>query len=305
VSAVISRRPPLTASTPTSVGSVARALARVEARRMLRSPVFWIGVALTLLFGWTSMRVPGEWSGARYTTAPVLVGPVAAAISLAVAGSFQRERAGVSEDAPVGEGIRAAGRLLGALSLVAVVAVLTAAGAIAARWYGGFDLGDEPGRTLHAHFSWPEVLQPVALALLAVAVGAAAGRRFRNRASATLTLFVGWFPFVMAYWMFQAPAVTPFSVIQVQPISVEIGPVDADPLAFPATWLLSMPGEFQDHWARLVVSVPLGAGHNLWLLGLTALFLALALPRRARPALVVTGTVLVAVGITMQYLAIP
>ena len=64
------------------------------------------------------------------------------------------------------------------------------------RWQGGFDIGDEPGRTLHAQFTLPELLQPVVLALLAVAVGAAAGRRLRRRATATLLLFVGWFPFV-------------------------------------------------------------------------------------------------------------
>ena len=78
---------------------------------------------------------------------------------------------------PSARASRTAGRLLGALALVGlVVPLLTAVAAGAGcALVGGFDLGDEPGRTLHAQFTWAEVLQPVALALLAVAVGAAAG----------------------------------------------------------------------------------------------------------------------------------
>ena len=280
--------------------SVVLALGRAEAWRLLRSPVFLVGSALSLAFAYVSMNFPEDWSGARYTTSPVVLGPAVAALSFAVAGSFHRERNGLVEDAPVSEATRTVGRLLGASALVGAVTLLALVGAAVARWSGGFDLGDEPGRTLQAHFTWPEILQPTALAVLAVAAGAAAGRRFANRATSTLALFVGWFPVVSISWMFQAREVTAFSIIQVQPVSLEIGPETADPLAFPAHWLLSSPGEFQDHWARLLVSVQLGAGHDLWLLGLAALLLAVALPRRYRGLPALVGVVLAVAGVLLQ-----
>jgi hypothetical protein len=183
--------------------------------------------------------------------------------------------------------------------------VLSAVGALLVREHGGLDLGDEPGRTLHAQFTLPEILQPVALAVLAIAVGAAAGRRFRRRASASLALFVGWFPFVTITWAFSSAPVTPFSIIQIQPVSVEIGPVTQDPLTFPGKWLLSAPGEFQDHWARLFVSARLGLAHDIWLLGLALVFVALAVPRGSRTMPAAAGAVLAVAGVTWQYLLIP
>lgn len=290
---------------PASSRAVVLALARAEARRLLRSPLLWLGVALSLLVAWTSVHSPEDWSGARYQSAPLVVGPLAVMISIVVAGSFHRERVGLAAEAPSGEGRRAAGRLLGALVLVALVALMTAAGAVWVRAQGGFDLGDEPGRTLHAQFTLAEALQPVALALLAVAVGAAAGRRLRHRATAVLLLFVGWFPFVMVGWGFQGRRVTPFSIIQIQPISVPVGPVTANPLDYPASWLLSQPGEYQDHWARLFVSDHLAAGHDLWLLGLSCLFLAVAVPTGRRTPLLGAGLLLAVAGVVWQYAVIP
>ncbi len=289
----------------TTQRGVVGALARLEGARLLRSPALWVGVVLTVAFSVASMQFPEDWSGARYTVSPGLVGPLVICASFAVASSFHRERVGLAADAPVGEATRTLGRLTGAVVLIGVAAVLTAVGAMLVRTYGGLDLGDEPGRTLHAQFTAPEILQPVCLTALAVGVGAAAGRRFQHRASAMLALFIGWFPFVGFSWAFQSALVTPFSVVQVQPVSVEVGPVSADPLTFPADWLLSAPGEFQDHWARLFVSARLAAGHDLWLIGLALLFVALALPRGARTWPTVIGGLLAVTGVVCQYLVIP
>jgi len=281
------------------------ALARPEATRMLRSPLFYVGLGLSGLFAWGSFQAPDDWSGARYTVSPVLVGPLLVTISMVVAGSFHRERAPVAAEAPVDESVRAASRLLGALALVGVVVVLTAGAAAYVRTAGGLDLGDEPGRTLHAQFTLPEILQNVALAVLAVSVGAAAGRRMRHRASATLVLFVGWFPFVMASWAFRSAGVTPFSIIQIQPVSLEAAPATADPLSLPDSWLLSAPGEFQDHWGHEFVSGSLAGWHDAWLLGLTCLFAALAVPGRWRPVLVGVGVALATTAIAAEYAVIP
>jgi hypothetical protein len=284
---------------------VVAAIATAEARRLLRSPFLWVGVALAAAFTWATVQQPDDWSGARYQAAPILVGPLLVVVSILVAGSFHRERLGVSAEAPVGEAVRATGRLVGALAPVAVVAALTAAGAVWVRGQGGLDIGDEPGRTLHAQFTLPELLQPVVLALLAVAVGAAAGRRLRHRATATLVLFVGWFPFVTVSWAFQSRHITPFSIVQTQPVSVPVGPIAANPLDFPASWLLTQPGQYQDHWARQFVSAQLAACHDVWLLGLTCLFLALALPRHRRGILLAVGGLLASGGVALQYAVIP
>ena len=305
MSATLTQGPREVTARPSSSRAVVVALARPEARRLLRSPVLWIGVALTLVFAWRTAVAPEDWTGAQYTTAPIVVGPLLVVISIVVAGSFHRERLGVSAEAPVGEGLRTAGRLLGALAPVALVVLLTAVAAAWVRTEGGLDLGDEPGRTLHAQFTLAEVLQPVVLALLAVAVGAAAGRRLRHRATATLLLFVGWFPFVTVAWAFQSRHVTPFSIVQIQPVSVPVGPVTSNPLDFPSSWLLSQPGQYQDHWARQFVSGQLATAHDVWLLGLTCLFLAVAVPRGRRTPLFALGSVLAAAGVALQYAVIP
>jgi len=164
---LVSGAAPALADAP-SARRVVLAIARLEARRLLRSPLVWLGMFLTLGLTWVSMQAPDDWSGARYTVSPVLAGPLVATLSFAVAGSFHRERSDLGSDTPVGEGARAAGRLVGALSLVLLVALLATVGGLAARAYGGFDLGDEPGRTLHAHFTLPELLQPVALVVISV-----------------------------------------------------------------------------------------------------------------------------------------
>lgn len=169
----------------------------------------------------------------------------------------------------------------------------------------GFDLGDEPGRTLHAHFTAFELLQHVALAVLAVATGAAAGRRLAHRSTAALVLFAGWFPPMFVFWLFQVPAIVPFSVIQVQPINVRVAPRGADPLTLPADWLLSQPTEYQDYWGRQFVSQALAGWHDLWLLGLACLFLALVFSGRWRRRLVTVGALASVVSITAQYWVIP
>jgi hypothetical protein len=282
-----------------------RALARPEARRILRSPVVWLGVGLTFLSSYDLFHGTEDWPGAKYWGGSIALGPLLVATSMAVAASFHRERVGLAPDTPVGEATRTWGRLLGAGALVGLVALLALGGAVAARGAGGFPLGEEPGRTLHAHYTLAEVLQPVALAVLAVATGAAAGRRLRHRAAAHLVLFVGWFPFVLVAWAFQSPDVTPFSIIQVQPITVPAGPAAADPTALPATWLLSAPNEYQDYWGRLFVSADLAAWHVAWLLGLAGLFFALALPAGHRRWPATVGLVLAVAGVAGQYAVIP
>lgn len=280
-------------------------LARAEARRMLRNPLLYAGVALSGLFASQTLYDNDTWSGAEYTSAPVLFVPVLIPIAVLVARAFHREREPVGIETPTSADTRAAGILLGAVPLVALVVALTVGLAAYVAYVDGFDLGDEPGRTLRARYSIFELLQHVALAVLAVATGAAAGRRLAHRSTAALVLFAGWFPPMFVYWLFQVPAIVPFSIVQVQPVNVRGAPRDTDPLTLPAEWLLSSPGEFQDFWGRQFVSNALAGWHDLWLLGLACLFLSIALSSRWRTHLLAVGALACLVSITAQYWVIP
>lgn len=286
-------------------GHVVRALAWAEAVRMLRNPVLWIGAGLSGWAMWSVVPEPGEWPGASYESMSTTSAPLLLTISIVTAITFHRERADVAAEAPVGEATRATARLLASLPLVALGAVFAALMAWREGHIGGLWLGMEPGRTTEALHTSGELAQHVALALLAVAVGAALGRRMPRLVSVVPLLFVLWF-LVSIYWLFAASAVTPFSIIQVQPVRLEAGPADADALSFPAHWLLEAPGEYSEVWARVVVSASLAWWHVMYLVGLSFLWAAVALPRGAvRPVLITAGSALAAIGVVTQYLVIP
>lgn len=286
----------------TSRRRVLLALARQELCRTIRP--WWLLPTLAVV-GWLfwDWRGPQQWNGERYGYWFTIPSVLAVAASLAVAGSFHRERTVVAEATPTGETERSLARLLAAAPLVAVTAAVTAALAAYVSSIGGLDLGDEPGRTLHAYPTLGELAQPVAATVLGIAAGAAVGRRTKHRATALLALVAGWLPVTMTYWAFQAAAVAPFSILQSQPVSVPLG--EGDPLDHPAHWLLSEPGEYQVGWHRLLVSESLAWWHNAWLVGLALLVLAAAFPRGRRLALAVVGGTVAAVAIVAQFVVYP
>lgn len=293
---------PLSASRH-SDARVIRALARLELRRTARNPVLAAGLALSVWMMWTVVPAEQDWPGESYEEMPSTIVPLLFAISLVTAVSFGRERTVIATDAPVGETRRALARLVATLPLIGLTIAFTGLTAWRQRDLGGLWIGQEPGMTRDAHQTTPELLQYVVLAFLAVAVGAAAGRRLPLRGTVPL-LFVLWFV-VIVTWLFQSSAITPFSVVQVQPVYVWAGPASADPMTFPADWLLSAPGEYQAAWMRQFVSASLAAWHDVWLLGVAALLLAVAWPRSGRRALLVVGTVLAVAGLVGQHVVIP
>lgn len=300
--------PPDLGASPASTAGIVLTLARAEARRILRSPLLYAGLVVSGLFSTSVFRTDtdaSEWWEAGYSSAPVMFVPVLIPAAVLVSAAFHREREPVGTDAPTSASARAAGILLGAAPVVLLIGFLTLGLALFVSSVDGFYLGDEPGRTAHARFSVFELLQHVALAVLAISTGAAAGRRLAHRFTAALVLFAGWFPPMVVYWMFQVPAVVPFSIVQVQPVNVRIAPRDTDPRIFPAEWLLSRPAEFQDYWGRLYVSSSLAGWHDLWLLGLACLFLALVFTGPWRHRLLVAGIAGSVVSIAAQYWLIP
>lgn len=276
------------------------ALARLEAGRMLRHPAPWVGIALWVAASLATLSSEPSWSSAQYQSLQASAVFLAAGVSVAAAYAAGRDRFGLAEDAPVRAEDRAAARLVGGLALVALTALVVAAGALWLRWTGGVPLGNEPGRTLHAQFSVPELFQPVALSAFAVAAGAAATRLLRHPLAASIVLFVLWFLAGPAYWTVNGPVLRWFAPVMVQPYNVEVAPAAADPLTLPPTWLLEGPGPFQPYWARLVVVPELAAWHDLYLVALTLLAAAVALPGRYRRPLLVVGAVLVVVAVALQ-----
>lgn len=280
-----------------------RELALIEARRMLAHPGWWLGSALSALMAWNIWDE--SWSGQRYTGLVASATPVLLGISIASVAAFGRELVPVAEEAPLDRSRQSAARLLGGLSLVLVCALLVTGVALWLRSIGGTTLGDEPGRTTQAQHTLPELVQPVLLAGLAVAVGAAAVHLVRRRLVASVVLALGWFLVGATYWVFNGPVLRWLTPVQVQPVHVDIGPPDTDPTTFPSGWLLSAPGEFQDHWARVVVSPAMALGHDVYLVGLIAVAVAVAVPGRTRRPLAAGGLVIGAAGVVLQWLVAP
>ncbi|HET7761295.1 MAG TPA: hypothetical protein VFL46_02975, partial [Phycicoccus sp.] len=121
----------------TTAGRPFAALARIEAGRMLRHPAPWIGILLWLGAEYAVLSSEPDWSSAQYQSLQASAVFLAAGVSIAVAYAAGRDRAGLAEDAPVPAEDRAAARLVGGLALVALVAVVVAAGAVWLRWSGG------------------------------------------------------------------------------------------------------------------------------------------------------------------------
>jgi hypothetical protein len=278
----------------------------VEARRLLRNPAIPLGLGLALWLLWDIDPATQDWSEASYEGMAMASVPLMWAISVAAAVTFQRERVPVALDAPVLEEARAAARLLAMVPLLALAGAFAALVGWRQRDLGGLPLGDEPGRTLGALQTLPELLQHVALALLAVAAGAALGRRMGRLAAAIPLLFLFWYVTGVFYWLYGHPAVMPFTVVQVQPVGIQVGPADADPFAFPQSWLLSAPDRYQPGWVRMFVSEALAWWHLGWLLGLAQLLLAAAGPAgRWRRILVAGGLGLAVVSAAAQVWVIP
>jgi hypothetical protein len=283
---------------------VMRALVLTEARRMLRNPVPWVFLGLAIWAVWTVRPEPGEWPGSSYEGIMPSVAPLLFGISVAVAVPFHRGRHDIAPAAPVSEVQRTLARLLAALPFVVVAAAYAALVAWRERDHGGRWIGMEPGRTTEAFHTVAELAQLVALALVAVALGAALGRRTSRLVAVVPALFVLWFV-VSVYWLFGQPAVTPFSVLQVQPINVTVGPATADPLSFPSDWLLVGHPHTSEGWQRQLVSEGVAWWHDVWLLGLAALLVAVAWPRAGRRTLMAVGAMLAVAGIVGQQVAIP
>ena len=276
--------------------SVPWAVARLEARRHLRNPVLWLGIATSAYAAWRSRSI--EWNAGPYSAFPVDLVPAAWAVFVLGAVSGGRDHLAGLRPAPVtatatGPDRLAAARLLGLLAPLAVVAALVLGIVAVSRATGGYTIGERGWSIDDAQLSIPEIAQPILLAALFGALGVAAGRAVRHTmvvvAGGTILLFA----FGLIAWAWQWTPAVYVTPVQQQPFSVALerpGPSSA-----PAGWWLSAPGQHQDDWRRLVVDPVVAAGHDLVLLGATAACVGWAV-RRSRGWLAAAGGAVLAFG---------
>lgn len=290
--------------------AVLRTLAATEARRNLRAPWLWVGITTSALFALTTLDASYANGGYQGVMAS-FAGVVAAVFVLAV-GAGSRDRTTTS-DAPLAEESvldaddRALARLLGLLPALGVGALYVLAVFALARGEGGFWVGDAPGRTDTAQHGLFEVLQPVALLLLAAASGVAIGRATSQRA---LTAVIGVVVLSVAgfvYWAWQAHPVNLVSLIQTQPFEVPVewpgGEVDFT--AVPDSWLLSAPDAYEPRWRHLVLDQSVAAAHDAYLLGLAAVAGGFAVRGRGGRWLTAGGAAVALAGVGVQFLVYP
>ncbi len=274
---------PLSSTAPTSARSAVIELARIESFRMLRRASIWIGFVLSVVLAVTYAREQQDWSSQKYESiVPLSVYPMTMGVFVAGVRSGNRDRShrrpALAEEAPLDGDARAWARLASLWVPVAMVVSLMAVIGIASRIEGGYQLGDGPLRTDSAHHSVFELVQP---ALTVAVVGAAAvaiGRAVRRSGPAIVVGMVLLFFAGGVYWLWNDDAVYTTALVQVQPM------------------------DFAD---REAVHTPTVALHDLYLLGVVALFCGLSLRARPRARLVAGGAAVAISAVAAQLVVSP
>ena len=274
-----------------------RALAVVEMGRALRHPVFLASFGLSGLLLWQLLNEPEAWSTYHYSQAlmsmfPLVAGTIATANLISLRASPQEVFGGA---VPLDTSWRRQAQLLAGIGPVAVVAVAVALFGLGARFWGGDSIGVVQPQTVT--WSAPELAQIPLLVAFSWAFGCALARLVPNRSFGLVVAFLVGFLTVGVAWIFQGqPYVT---LVQVQPFEVDLGAAFVPDRA-PADWILLPPGDFAEHWQRVVVSPAVAAGHDLFLVGVTLAWSAALWAGRRRWELLSGGIVVAVVGVAAQ-----
>ena len=274
---------PLLSETPAAGRSAVFELARIESFRMLRRASIWIGFVLSVVLAVTYASEQQDWSSQKYESiVPLSVYPMTIGVFVAGVRSGNRDRShrrpALAEEAPLDGDARAWARLASLWVPVAMVVALMAVIGIVSRIEGGYQLGDGSLRTDSAHHSVFELVQP---ALAVAVVGAAAvaiGRAVRRSGPAIVVGMVLLFFAGGVYWLWNDDAVYTTALIQVQPM------------------------DFAD---REAVHTPTVAFHDLYLLGVVALFCGLSLRAHPRARLVAGGAAVAVAAVAAQLVVSP
>ncbi len=253
------------------------ALARIESASMARRMSIWVGVALTIAGVVVAARGQPDWSSKFRDLVPLSIFPMTFATYIAAVRSGNRDRSHrhppLDEAAPLDADDRTLARLASLVVPVGLIALVMVVFGVATRIEGGFRMGDGVYRTETALHSVFDLLQPPLVIAVIGAVGVAIGRAVRWTAPAMtiglLLLFMGLGP----WWLWNDRWAYTTALMQVQPL------------------------EFPD---RYFVHAPTVALHDVYLVGLVALFSGLALRAHPRGRLVAAGVLIAALAVGAQ-----
>ena len=274
---------PLTSDTAPVGRSAIVELARIESFRMLRRVSIWIGFALSVLLAVTYARGQEDWSSQKYQSlVPFAAYPLTMGAFVAGVRSGNRDRSHgrppLAEEAPLDGDARAWARQASLIVPVAMAVMLMAVIGVASRIEGGFEVGVGPLRTDSAVHSVFELAQPALVVAVIGAAAVAVGRAVRRSGPAIVVGMVFLFFAIGVYWLWNDHFVYTTALVQVQPMGFD---------------------------RREVVHTPTVILHDLYLIGLAALFVGLSLRKGPRPRLVVGGVAVAVVAVVAQLAVSP
>ncbi len=274
---------PLSTDTDAPASRAVMELARIESFRMLRRASIWIGFLLSVTMAVIDASGPQDWSSQKYQSiVPLSIYPLTMGVYVAGVRSGNRDRSHrrppLAEEAPLDGDARAWARLASLCVPVALTALLMAVIGVGSRIEGGYQLGEWEDWTDSAVHSVFELAQP---ALTIAVIGAAAvalGRAVRRSGPAIVIGMVLLFLSGGVYWLWNDRVVYTTALMQVQPMG------------------------FDD---RAVVHTPTVVLHDLYLLGMIALFCGLSLRARPRARLVAGGAAVAVAAVAAQLVVAP
>lgn len=274
---------PLSSTAPTPARSAVMELARLESFRMLRRVSIWLGFILSVVLTVVIARQAENWSGEKYQSlVPLSVYPMTMGVYVAGVRSGNRDRSHrrppLAEEAPLDGDARAWARLVSLWVPVAMVISLMTVIGVVSRVEGGLQLGEGRSWTKSAVHSVFELAQPaLSIAVLGTAA-IAIGRGVRRSGPAIVVGMVLLFLIGGFFWLWNDRVVYTTALLQVQPLG----------------------------WPdREAVHTPTVVLHDLYLLGMVALFCGLSLRTHPRARLVGGGGAVAVAAVVAQLVVAP
>ncbi len=259
-----------------------RALARIESASMARRVSIWVGVAVTIAGVVFAARGQPDWSSKFRDLVPLSIFPMTFATYIAAVRSGNRDRSHrrppLAEAAPLDADGRTLARLASLVVPVGLIALVMVVFGLASRAEGGFRMGDGAYRTETALHSVLDLLQPPLVIAVIGAMGVAIGRAVRWSAPSLMIGLLLLFIALGPWWLWNDRYAYTTALMQVQPL------------------------EFPD---RYFVHAPTVALHDVYLVGLVALFSGLALRAHPRGRLVAAGVLTATVAVVAQLAVSP
>ena len=257
-------------------------LTRIESATMARRVVIWVGIVLAVAGAVSTARGQSDWEAKFRDLVPGAIFPMTFATYIAAVRAGNRDRSRrrppLAEAAALDADARTLARLGSLIVPVGLTALLMVVIGVASRIEGGFRFGDGIERTNSAVHSVFDLSQPPLVIAVIGAAGIAIGRTVRWSGPVIVIGFVALFMGLGPWWLWNDRYAYTTALIQVQPL------------------------DFPD---RYTVHAPTVALHDLYLLGLVAVFAGLSLRSHLRLRLVLGGATVAVLAIGAQLAVSP